>query len=152
MAAVAKPEIGNGPKPEVYLYSGRCTGAGDVPDVLDGLLLPSDVEGRPAGVRGSARQHHRAASEHQDARRDLEAGHVLPQRAGILPAHNHLLQQTLPHQHHRKHSLLAAVSMRTAAATIFFSSNKFLSLFVRICRRGGGLRARRDRIPRGPIL
>jgi len=77
-------------------------------DVLDGLLLPSDVERRPFGVRSTG-QHNGTASEHQDARWDLETGHLLPQRTGILPAHHHLLQQTVSYQHHRRHFILATV-------------------------------------------
>jgi len=63
-------------------------------DVFHGLLLPSDVERRSVGFR-SAGQHNGAASEHQDAGRDLETGHVLPQRTRIVPAHHHLLQQAV---------------------------------------------------------
>jgi len=77
-------------------------------DVFHGLLLPSDVERRSSGVR-SAGQHNGTASEHKDVGRNLETGHILPQRTRILPAHHHLLQQTVSYQHHRRYSLLAAV-------------------------------------------
>ena len=55
-----------------------------------------------AVVAGSAPEFQRpnrdAQFEHQDAGRNLEAGHVFLQRKEILSAHHHDAQQTLAHQ------------------------------------------------------
>ena len=86
----------NGVDFAMYSVARQKAGVMIVTDVFHGLLLPSDVERRPASIR-PARQHNGTASKHQDVGRDLEAGHVLPQRTRIILTHHHLLQQTVSH-------------------------------------------------------
>ena len=76
-------------------------------ELLDGLLLPADVD-RPAV--GLLREEQPRA-EHRDAAQDLEAGHVHLQREEVLPAHDHHAEQVHEAISQREGALLTKVGL-----------------------------------------
>ena len=78
-----------------------------LPDLLDGLLLPSVVGRSPACLPGQQRH---AGTQHFNARKNLEAGHVFLQRQTVVSAHHHNAQQVRQTVSRRRSALLITVS------------------------------------------
>ena len=86
----------------------------NISELFHGLLLPSVLARRAAQLHGHQEEpalqgDQPAQPQRQDAREDLEARHLLPQRAQLLHTHDHEAEQVAEDLGARGHYLLNEV-------------------------------------------